>query len=178
MLGFTYLAKREITHTGWSCQSLSLMYTCQPSKSFFIQRSRLYYWNNFVFSVILLYGFFVFSKEKIDFKEFAGPTYPLLPISTCTRNNPFQPEIFPNLLGLPVLPPVNFVITSASTHLVKCPNKLINNFSVLSRFKVLGPDGSLYVLGQEVQMGGGSDADDAWLALICCCLYLYSPWLV
>nr|XP_043636611.1 protein yippee-like [Erigeron canadensis]XP_043636612.1 protein yippee-like [Erigeron canadensis]XP_043636613.1 protein yippee-like [Erigeron canadensis] len=32
---------------------------------------------------------------------------------------------------------------------------------ILERFKVLGPDGSLYVLGQEVQVGVGSDADDA-----------------
>ncbi|XP_076938238.1 protein yippee-like isoform X1 [Bidens hawaiensis] len=31
---------------------------------------------------------------------------------------------------------------------------------ILERFKVLGPDGSMYMLGQEVQ-AGGSDADDA-----------------
>ncbi|XP_076896826.1 protein yippee-like isoform X2 [Bidens hawaiensis] len=31
---------------------------------------------------------------------------------------------------------------------------------ILERFKVLGPDGSMYVFGQEVQ-AGGSDADDA-----------------
>lgn len=36
-------------------------------------------------------------------------------------------------------------------------------FDFLSRFKVLGPDGSMYVLGQEVQVGGSDDADDAWM---------------
>ena len=35
---------------------------------------------------------------------------------------------------------------------------------LLSRFKILGPDGSDYLSGQEAILGG-SDTDDAWLAI-------------